>query len=588
MSGSFGRHLRHILHPPFWTFDPQSSPYTPLFNFKRIWVHFTLLLALAALVPLVVVLTVDYGISRSATLAEHKQRTVRAASNARRTITYFMEERLSALRFIVEEETAASLSRPDYLSRVMRDLKYGFGGIMDLGIIDVATGEQTAYAGPYNLLHKNYSDQQWFVRTVADGEFVSDVFLGFRGVAHAVIAVKSTGKRGKPFILRATLDTTRLVASLDNLREQTTGSEAILVNHEGVLQTPSALFGKVLEKVPFPVPPPAQHTEYRTLTDNAGRSFLAAYAYIENSPNILVVMTPRDKAMAAWSAHRTKFLWFSVISLGVVVVIILGSATFIVNKIYEADQNRMETLRRMERTNRLAAIGRLAAGVAHEINNPLAIINEKAGLISDYFELEKRYARDERLLKPVNTILDSVERAGKITKQLLGFARNTDMEMRPVRVAELVEEILSFFTKESAYRDITICVDMAEDLPEIVTDRSKVLQIIINLVTNAFQAMADGAHLTIRAGRRDDRRIFIDVADTGCGIDEKNLKDIFDPFFSTRKRQGGTGLGLYITYGLARDLGGDISVASTKGQGTTFTVVLPIGTEATDDETALG
>ena len=273
---------------------------------------------------------------------------------------------------------------------------------------------------------------------------------------------------------------------------------------------------------------------------------------------------------------RMELLWILITSIVVILLVIVGVATHMVNKIYIADQTRARTLHRMEHTNRMASIGRLAAGVAHEINNPLAIINEKAGLIRDLFVYRQEYANDDRLLGNIDSILSSVARCGKITKRLLSFARHIDVEMDEIEFNDLANEVIDFLRKEAEYRSISIEMDVPANLPPFISDRGKLQQIFLNLVNNAFQAMNDGGHLYISARETAcDHLIFV-VEDDGCGIPQSDIKRIFDPFFSTKKKSGGTGLGLSITYGLVQELGGTMTVESEVGKGTTFTIVMPL------------
>jgi signal transduction histidine kinase len=152
----------------------------------------------------------------------------------------------------------------------------------------------------------------------------------------------------------------------------------------------------------------------------------------------------------------------------------------------------------------------------------------------------------------------------------------------PIR--RVIGDVLSFLEKEASYRNITLDLDIPADLPPLVTDRGKVQQIFLNLINNAFQAVFDGGHIAIRARQVQNRQIAVAVSDDGCGISEENLQKIFDPFFSTKKNSGGSGLGLSITYGLVQRLGGQIAVESELGKGTTFTVTLPVETKEVRDE----
>ncbi len=578
---SLGGRLRSLL-PPFLFFDPQSGVFQPLFNYTRIWLLNNLLLVLVSLLPLLVISGANYQISRKAVLSEQKQQLVRLVSNAQYTMNHFVEERVSALRFLAEGENCEYLCDYKNLSRTLDNLKLGFGGVLDLGVID-ETGLQVAYSGPYRLLGKKYADQQWFQETMRLGSYVSEVFLGFRGVPHTIVAVRSSRTDGEAFAIRATLEIQRLVRIMNPLRENFKNSDALLINLDGRLQVPSQQYGGDNDLVQLPVPPHSTDTEVVTVTDKTGRQLLMAYAYIAHTPFILALVTPEEDILQDWAETRSMFLWFFGFFFGGMALVNLASATYVTQRIFETDQKRLDTLHAAERSNRLASIGSLAAGVAHEINNPLAIINEKAGLIKDLFELQERYAKDERLMTLLDSILATVQRTARITRQLLDFARNSEVEMRSVSFSEVIGEIMNFFDKESAYKGIAVTLDIPQDLPNITTDRGKIQQIFINLITNAFQAMTSGGALLIAARSDAEGNLVVTVQDTGCGISEKHLKGIFDPFFTTKKTQGGTGLGLSIVYGLVRSLDGEITVQSEVGVGTTFTVTLPLEPETQDN-----
>jgi signal transduction histidine kinase len=261
-----------------------------------------------------------------------------------------------------------------------------------------------------------------------------------------------------------------------------------------------------------------------------------------------------------------------------------------VNKLYLADREKAETMAVMEQKNQLASIGELAAGVAHEINNPLALISETAGYVKDLFAINDRYREDKELLEYIDYILEAVERCGTITKQLLGFARKFDVNIQMVNLKAMILEVLNFHNKEAEYRNISVRVDVPQDNLEIETDRGKLQQILLNLVNNAFQAIDNGCCLDIHASTSGADKVGITISDNGCGMPQDNLSKIFEPFFTTKERGKGTGLGLTITYGLVKKLNGDISVESKENEGTTFTITLPtqIHKEIAEDEGSIG
>jgi len=562
------------IKPQFW--DTNSvSPNKCLFNYRRIWRMAIGLLLLVALAPLMLMTFIDYNVTRHSLESENLLRTSRTTSNARRTIAYFLNERENALEFLAKHQGVSKLRNPKNLEAILNSIKESFGGFVDIGLID-SKGHQVAYIGPYELLGRNYSEQEWFAGTMEHGLYTSTVFLGFRDLPHLIVTQKIRDtKTGEDFVLRATLDTKQFNSILSSIDLPGEG-EAFIVDRNGIIQTPSKWHGSVLSKVDLPIPDFSETTSVQQETDKDGIGYTVGYAYVLDTPFIVLVVKKTAELMKPWEAIRMELLWMLVISIILIIVVIVGVATYMVNKIYIADQTRAKTLHQVEHTNRMASIGRLAAGVAHEINNPLAIINEKAGLISDLFTFKKEYAEDRRLQANINSIIASVERCGKITKRLLSFARHIDVHEKNIRFKELAEEVIGFLQKEAEYRSITIKMDIPEDLPEFMSDRGKLQQIFLNLVNNAFQAMSDGGHLSISAREEADDTLVFAVKDDGCGIPESDKKRIFDPFFSTKKKTGGTGLGLSITFGLVQELGGSMTVKSKLGQGTTFSITMPL------------
>jgi signal transduction histidine kinase len=568
------------LKPSFWDHgDTGKEPFKHLFNFRRIWKMTVLLTAGVALSPVISMVIFDYNVTHDAMKSEIVLRTSRLVSNSRRSVSFFLTERKAALDFIVHHHTVKELKDPAALTELLEALQKAFTGFADLGVID-ASGRQHTYVGPFKLVGKDYSGQGWFEEVQTRGVYVSDVFLGYRQLPHLVIAVKQNLPDGSFYILRAALDTQRFNHLLSEL-EVSGGGDAFIVNQQGTIQTPTRWHGKVLEKMSLPVPGYSPETRVLQYQGVGGEPLVVGYAYIAKTPFILMIVKHHGELMKPWYKTRKELFAFLAASITVVLLVILGVATHLVNKIHDADDKRVTTLHHMEYSERMASIGRLAAGVAHEINNPLAIINEKAGLIHDIFTLKEECAGDQKLIGLVESIQSSVERCGAITRRLLSFARHMDVDIRPVKFKGLIEEVLGFLGKEAEYRGIKVNVEVWDQIPTIESDRGKLQQILLNLVNNAFAAMADGGHLDIKVYRRSAESISVKVTDNGCGIPEVDLKRIFEPFFSTKKTKGGAGLGLSITYGLVRELGGDIRVESDVGKGTSFTVTLPLRAKQT-------
>ena len=563
-----------MLRPAFWDHeDVAAGPYKHLFNFRRMWRASVVLTAVVALVPLVFMTVVDYNVSQEAIESDIVYQTARLVSNTRRSISFFLSERKSALNFIDKDNTYEMLSDPLRLTALLDNLKKGFGGFTDLGVID-ANGLQHCYVGPYNLAGINYSDQDWFRDLLESGEHISEVFLGFRQQPHLVVAVKHDLPNGNFYVLRASIDTQKFNDLLAEVEVSGQG-DIFLVTREGILQTPSRFFGNALGRFPLDVPAFAEKTQVIE-THLQAEPLMIGYAYIQQTPFVLMAVKKKVALMKPWNETRQKLIVFLAISITLIVVVVLGVSTYLVNQIFEADHKRVMALHHVEYANKMASLGRLSAGVAHEINNPLAIINEKAGLIKDLFTLRRQYAEDPKLLGLVDAILYSVERCATITRRLLNFARHIDVRPRLLDVGEVVQEVLGFLGKEAEFRSIAVSVQVDPDVPQIESDRGRLQEIFLNLINNALAAMTDGGRLAITARRSDNGLICVTVADSGSGIPEAVMHRIFEPFFSTKTASGGTGLGLSITYGLIQEIGGHIHVKSEVGKGTEFSVFLPL------------
>jgi PAS domain S-box-containing protein len=222
----------------------------------------------------------------------------------------------------------------------------------------------------------------------------------------------------------------------------------------------------------------------------------------------------------------------------------------------------------VQRSERLAALGRLVAGMAHEIRNPLNSIRG----FSQY--LKKRYTRDTSEGKAVDVIVREVDRLNRVITELLDFSRPHEPKMEKLDLNDVVKSTIVLVEREAAGQGITLVMEISKNSVPVVGDSDTLKQLLLNLILNGFQAMPDGGILTIRTGISGGRS-FLSVIDTGQGIEEQDHQKIFEPFFTTRET--GTGLGLAIVHRIMQDHGGDIRLESTSGKGTVFTVRFPEG-----------
>jgi two-component system, NtrC family, sensor kinase len=563
------------LKPRFWDHqDAAAGSSGKPFSFRRKWKLIVLFTTVVTLTPLAVMTLVDYRLTHQAFQSEASGNTSRMVSTTWRSVSFFLSQRRSALEFIARDNSLQDLASPERLKTILTHLKSSIGGFMDIGVLDAA-GRMLAYAGPHPIRPPGPGSTRSFDHAVAKGFFVSGTSSGPAPDHGLTIAIRHDLNNGDFIILRAALDR-RILQDLIPQLEIDPGDDAFIINTEGLLQTISRRYGEPFQKIPLPVPDPADGTRMMDTATPEGEPILVGYASIPDSAFILMVIRQKSEITDLWLKPRMKLIGFLLFSILLIIISILGTATYLVNRIHKADQKRVQALHRVEYTNKLASIGRLASGVAHEINNPLAIINQKVGLIKDLFTMRQGYAADKRLMGLVDDVLESIIRCSSITRRLLDFSRHMESRIERVNIEGIIRQILGFMEKEVKRRRIRVTMDIPRDIPEFMGDRGNLQQIFLNLINNAFAAMTDGGQLDIAVDRRSEDQVCVTITDNGHGIPEEDIKRIFEPFFSTRDQHAGTGLGLSITYGLVAEMGGDIMVESQVGQGTRFTVSVPL------------
>jgi signal transduction histidine kinase len=564
-----GRLTRGIVFPS--PLD-EGTPEGGKSRYRNMWRHTVLAVAAVSIIPLIVMTLVNYTLYKRSFNQEITQPINRITAITKSSVESFLEERLAAAKFILSRESFDDLYDQDNLQKIFKRMRSSFGGIVDVGIID-PEGVMRAYAGPYDLLGKTYADQDWFGKVLLRDVYVSEVFLGYRNIPHLVIAVKGEDDAGREAVFRATIDTELLnkqirVAGLKQ------NSDAFIVSRSGVLQTQSRQFGPPLSRFPIAIPPFTGGTEIIENVEIRGARYFMGYAYIDRTPFLFVILADRRDLTGGWLTYQSEIFVFLALSTIAILALIMSITSNWVGKIRELDLKREATLHKIEHSNKMASIGRLAAGVAHEINNPLAIINEKAGLLHDIADRMEGGVLKEKILKQVDSILQSVKRCSDITHRLLGFARHMDIKMEPVAVDALIRDVLGFLEKEASYRGIHVNLLVPDALPTIHSDKGQLQQLFLNIINNAFDAMKKGGNLNILVEDHPPDEVVVTISDDGCGIPKQDLERIFEPFFTTKGSEG-TGLGLSICYGIVQKLRGTMNVESEPGLGTSFRINLP-------------
>jgi two-component system NtrC family sensor kinase len=541
-------------------------------RYKVLRRNMILIMVLVTIVPLFLMALINYHEYQRALKQEIIVPLGVLVNKTKHSFELFLTERLSAVSFIASAYSFQELADQKTLNRIFRVMKQEFGGFVDLGLID-SSGLQVSYVGPYELEGKRYKDHDWFHEVVVRGAHISDVFMGYRKFPHFVIAVKHERPTGESWILRATIDTemfNNLIVSMG----LDPASDAFIINRSGVFQTSSRFYGQVLDKFPLPLPPISYDPNVLEMMDHQGREILLAYTYFVSPSFILVAVKPRGEVLRSWYTLKTELFLIFVASVVVIFLVVFKLTDMFVKRIEESDYRRQLAYHDMEYTNKLATIGRLAAGIAHEINNPMAIINEKAGLMGDLIGSMSQFPNKEKFLLLTESIRQSVDRCSTITHRLLGFARRMDVEIEVIDLNEVILEVIGFLESEALHHNVDVRLQLADDLPQISSDHGQLQQIFLNILNNAFSAVEDGGMVVITTWEHNADTVGVSIEDNGVGMSEETRSHIFEPFFSTREGYG-TGLGLSITYGIIKKLGGNIEVQSKEEEGTTFTVFLP-------------
>ncbi|MFH1437300.1 MAG: cache domain-containing protein, partial [Pseudomonadota bacterium] len=502
-------------------FEPKGKS-----HYSGLYRRFILLTMVCSIVPL---LLVGWGINIHYT-GDAKVRTMISfktqLEHHRRIVEMFINERTSKLCIVAATHSRDYLVQKPNLKNVFNIMNRDDGSYTDLGIID-SHGRHLVYEGPYDLLQNNYSRTFWFREVMKKGIFVSDMFMGFRKVPHFIIAVLRS-EHGQKWILRATIDTEVFRSLVEDVRIGKSG-EVFLVNTQGVFQTSPKFSGKIMEKAPFHLEPFSESADAGILkygieeaTGDRPRQ-IAAYSWLEAPRWMLMIRQDYSEALDA--VNHANFM--TLVFLHASAMIILIVAVFVTKHMISIVRKRDSAVDRLNakfiQASKLASIGELSAGLAHEINNPLAIIVTEKQILLD---MEKQAPiRDpefkSRFSSSLSQIADQVQRCKRLTHNLLRFSRRTQSMIETVDINESIKEVVELMQREAGTSGIKILSDLDENLPAVLTDHSQLQQVFLNLITNAVDAHDGKPYGSIRVSTRPDdenRGVRIAFADTGSGI----------------------------------------------------------------------
>jgi two-component system NtrC family sensor kinase len=491
-------------------------------------------------------------------------------------VEVFLRERTAILTTLVDTHTFDYLKQQKNLAGMFKVISLRTDGLIDLGVIDNA-GQHLAYAGPYNLKGLNYFQQAWFNEVISKGKYISDVYMGYRQVPHFIIAVRGYST-GQSWILRATVDSD-IFNQLVRTAQTGRSGDAYIINKNGVYQTNPRFAGKTLGKSNLPLTIFGEGTTVVEKIKANGKAKHVAGTWLKNNEWLLVIT--QDVADEKGGLLTTRNTEITIIVFGCLAIIMTTFFTMriIFKRLEEADKGVSELNEQLIQSDKMAALGKMAAGIAHEVNNPLAIIGEKAGWMRDLL-FDEEFQESENFkeyVTSVDKIEEYVERARKITHNMLGFARRMEHRLDDVDINDVLNQTIELLQNYAQTNNIDIQKDLQPDLPIIASDQSQLQQVFLNMINNAIDAIEKDGWIEVKS-RQDDSQIVISIKDNGPGISREHLKKVFDPFFTTKETGKGTGLGLSVSYNIIEKLGGVITAESKISEGTVFKVKLPIVT----------
>ncbi|MCL2789421.1 MAG: ATP-binding protein [Desulfobulbus sp.] len=558
-------------------------------NYRKLWWQHCLAIIGFSVIPLLLVNFFLYHLFDT-TYTDKVMESLRSnAENRRDAIDLFFRERIAQLYTIANANSFQQLTDEGYLNKIFEIMHVKSDSYMDIGIID-SEGRHLAYVGPYydTLKQVNYKNELWFKEVQANGLYISDIFMGFRKTPHFIIAVM-VREKNTSWILRVTIN----LKNIDDVVQKAWAghlSDAFIVNKKNVLQTRPRFGGNFLDvpatpeytadslkSHPYPDYSSVVATKLERVTYSGMDAFFAATP-IHNTKWILVIKENPDEMLSPLVKGQHWMLLFMAAGLAIIATGAALVTNTLINRIKEADLVNAANADMLLQANKMIALSKMAAGIAHEVNNPLASIAENAGWMKDLLAEEdiagsKNYTE---FSESIDKIEQHVARARKIVHNLLGFARRMEPAKEKIDVNKLLDETTGFLENEARYVNIQIAKEYADNDPVITSDLSQIQQVVLNLLNNAIDAIGHDGTVTVSSKDLETTgEVEINVADTGKGIAESDLHKIFDPFFTTKEVGKGTGLGLSISYSIIEKLGGKMKVQSKVGVGTVFTILLP-------------
>jgi two-component system, NtrC family, sensor kinase len=530
-----------------------------------------------AVIPLLILGAVARHYFISSYKVEVLQRLNAVVQKGQARLEGLIEARIDALRVLSSNVPSTQIGAKSTFAGNLSGLQPVFGDtLQSIALLD-AGGRQIAWAGSAGTPAPDSAHSTLPLKSGEARPYVTDVAQDGQKGKSFLIAVPVERDRDRWTILAAMHPDalTRVLADLD-----LGGSARIfIVSRQGEVQSvfPS---GTTL--------PRGVWTESRGLRrdssapdaiEDSDGSNVSVRTGIKHTEWTLLLVEDQNQAYSAiYGARRSSIAAVLVGAIGLALVAVVVSRR-LAHHVAQIDQEKQLINEQLMKTAKLASLGEMAAGIAHEINNPLAVIVHEAGWMQDLLADGEEEIREN--IPEFQAALDRIQvhgkRCGNITHRLLSFARPIDRRAESVKLNALVQNVVELYSHGAQVGDVTLRVKLAADLPEVDVSPSEVEQVLVNLINNSLDAIGRAAGTIVITTRLQGHYVVVDLSDSGPGIAKEHLTRIFDPFFTTKPVGKGTGLGLAICYGIMKKMRGDVTVMSEMGKGTTFHLFFPLG-----------